>query len=194
MTEPVKDMVFLSCAFKIAGHPELETAYRRNLEVLCQAMINKPAMTGSIRRALSVLPPSDVNLQDDDTKNLATQVLSLTNIHLRNSVLAPFRTETSTLNYAGQILDLSTHRTLDHAAKVQVPILVVGCEVDQVAVAGMSRAVAGVFSTSRHVELPGATHYSFYDRPELVAKMADSFFQESKDTVSREEAPAIIAS
>jgi len=192
--EPVKDMLFLSCVFKIPGHPELETAYNRNLDVLCQAMINKPAMTGSIRRALFVPPPSDVNLHDDDTKKLATQVLSLTNIHLRNLVLAPFRTETSTFNYAGQILDLSTHRTFEHAAKVQVPVLVVGCEVDQAAAAEKSRAVAGVFSTSCHVELPGATHYSFYDRPELVAKMADSFFQESRDTVSREEAPLIIAS
>jgi hypothetical protein len=34
--------------------------------------------------------------------------------------------------------------------------------------------------------LPGATHYSFYDRPELVAKMADSFFQESRDAVRRD--------
>jgi len=184
--EPVKDMVFLSCVFKIAGHPELETTYNRNLDALCQFMINKPALTGSIRSALCAPPSSDVNLQDADTKHLATQILSLTNIHLRNLVLAPFRTETSTFNYAGQILDLPTHRTLEHAAKVKVPVLVVGCELDQAAAAGKSRAVAGVFSTSRHVELPGATHYSFYDRPELVAKMADSFFQESRDAVRRD--------
>ncbi len=191
---PVLDMVFLSCAFKIAGHPELETAYGKNLESLCQIMIDKPAMTGSIRRALSVTPAIDINLEDDDTQSLAIQVLSLANVHLRNSVFAPFRTETSTFNYAGQILDLSAHHTLEHAAKVQVPILVLGCELDQVAVAAKSILVANLFSRTRHVELPGATHYSFYDRPELVASLVESFFQESRATATREEVAVAVGS
>src|SRR5206468_5684401 len=120
-----------------------------NLEGLCQSMINDPKMTGSIRRSLSVPPVSDVDLSDSDPKKLAIQVLSLTNVHLRNSVLTPFRTETSTFNYARQILDLSSYRTLEHAAAVQVPILIVGCERDQVAAAAQSGVVAGLFSTSR---------------------------------------------
>ena len=86
-----------------------------------------------------------------------------------------FRTETSTFNYAGQILDLSTHHTLEQAPKVQVPILVLGPELDQVAVAAKSSLVANLFSRTRHVELPGASHYSFYDRPELVASLMESF-------------------
>ena len=105
-------------------------------------------------------------------------------------MLTPFRTETSTFNYARQILDLSSYHTLEHAAAVQVPILIVGCERDQVAAAAQSGVVAGLFSTSRHVELPGATHYSFYDRPELIAGMMASFFQESRTTAKQESITA----
>jgi len=181
----VRDMVFLSCAFRIAGHPEMETAYVRDLEALCQSIIDQPAMTGHIRRSLSAPPASNIDMEDDDSKNLAIQVLSLPNIHLRSSLLAPFRTETSTFNYAHQIIDLTTYHTLEHAASVQVPILLLGCERDQVADPAKSGVVAGLFSRTRHMELPGATHYSFYDRPELVASMMEAFFQESKASANR---------
>jgi pimeloyl-ACP methyl ester carboxylesterase len=185
--DPVVDMVFLSCGVEIASHPELETPYARNLQALCKGIIENPAITSSIQRSLSVPVESEVSLGVGDAKANAVQVLSLTNIHLRNSVLAPFRTETSTYKYAQQILDLASYRTLDHASRVNVAVLIIGCEYDQVAVAAKSNVVARLFPASRHVELPGATHYSFYDRPEQVAEIIEFFFKESQAIEPRKE-------
>jgi len=150
-------------------------------------MIEHPAITSSIQRSLSVPVKSEVSLGAGDAKAWAIEVLSLPNVHLRNFVLAPFHTETSTFNYAQQIVDLASYRTLDHAAKVEIPILIIGCEYDQVAATAKSAVVSRMFSSSRHVELPGATHYSFYDRPEQVAGMIESFFKESQATTRRDD-------
>lgn len=176
----ILDMVFLSCAFKVAGHPELETAYGNNLEALCRVMVNNPKTTSYVRNALAVPLSSDINLDDNDTKHLADQVLLLANTKLRNCVLVPFQTETSTFNYARQILDLATYPTLEYAGRVEVPVLLIGCECDQVAAAAKSSTVAPMFPISHHVEFPGATHYSLYDRPKLVADMMHSFFKKSR--------------
>ena len=183
----ILDMVFLSCGFGIADHPELETPYNRNIEILCRAMIANPAITSSVQRSLSVPLASEASQGDDDAKAHAVQVLSQTNIRLRNSVLAPFRTETSTFKYAQQIVDLASYRTLDHSARVQVPIFFISCEYDQVAAVAKSAVASRMFPSSRHVELPGATHYSFYDRPEQVAGMIGSFFKESQAAARRED-------
>jgi pimeloyl-ACP methyl ester carboxylesterase len=186
--DPILDMVFLSCGFGITDHPELETPYSRYMETLCRAMIENPVITSTIQRSLSVPLASGARLGDSDAKARAVQVLSLTNIHLRNSVLAPFRTDTSTFNYAQQLIDLASYRTLDHAARVHVPVLIIGCEYDQVAAAAKSKVVARLFTTSRHVELPGATHYSFYDRSEQVAGIIKCFFKESQAIACRKDA------
>jgi len=117
--EPILDMVFLNCAFTIPGRSDLQTSYGETLEALCRIMIDNPSMTGSIHRSLSVPPVTEANLDDSDAEGRAIQVLSLTNIHLRESVRAPFRTEISTFNYARQILHLVASPTLDYAAIVQ---------------------------------------------------------------------------
>ena len=177
--EAVRDMVFLNCAFKFADHPEFETAYGKNLETLCRVMLDKPATTPSIRRSLSVSPDIDIDLMDEsDIKGLAMKVLALTNVDLRNDVLAPFQTEVTMINYAHQILDLATYPTLEHSPKVEVPILVLGCECDQVAKPAKASTAAQLFPDTRHIELPGASHYSFYDRPELVAGIMENFFHD----------------
>jgi pimeloyl-ACP methyl ester carboxylesterase len=186
----VQDMVFLNCTIKVADHPELETAIGKNLESLCQAIIRNPKMTDSIRKSLSVPLPSEIDMDGLDSKNLAKQVLLLANVHLRNCVLVPFQTETSTFNYARQILDLTTYPTLEYASRVEAPILVIGCECDQVAGAAKSSIVAGMFPNTRHVELPGATHYSFYDRPRLVYGMMQSFFHEQRSVAAQDPVEA----
>jgi pimeloyl-ACP methyl ester carboxylesterase len=143
-------------------------------------------MTASIRKSLFVPLPSEIDMDGLDSKNLAKQVLLLANVHLRNCVLAPFQTETSTFNYGRQILDLATYPTLEYASRVEAPILVIGCECDQVAGAAKSSIVAGMFPNTRHVELPGATHYSFYDRPRLVDGMMQSFFHEQRSVAAQD--------
>jgi pimeloyl-ACP methyl ester carboxylesterase len=170
----------------VADHPELDTAIFKNLDSLCQAIIRNPKMTASIRKSLFVPLPSEIDMDGLDSKNLAKQVLLLANVHLRNCVLAPFQTETSTFNYGRQILDLATYPTLEYASRVEAPILVIGCECDQVAGAAKSSIVAGMFPNTRHVELPGATHYSFYDRPRLVDGMMQSFFHEQRSVAAQD--------
>ncbi|HEX7288659.1 MAG TPA: alpha/beta fold hydrolase [Candidatus Angelobacter sp.] len=174
--ESILGMVFLNSVFKFAGRPELETPYSTNLEKLCRLLDARPEMAPSVMRSLSTPPANDINLMDEtDTNNTARQVLSLTNVDLRTHVLAPFRTVTTTLNYARQILDLLACPTLEKTARVEVPILIVGCEYDQVASAAKSREAAGLFPRCRHIELPGATHYSIYDRAGVVAAMLRRF-------------------
>jgi pimeloyl-ACP methyl ester carboxylesterase len=182
--ESILGMVFLNSVFKFVGRPELETPYSTNLEKLCRLLDLRPEMAPSVMRSLSTPPASDINLMDEtDTSNTARQVLSLTNVDLRTHVLAPFRTVTTTLNYARQILDLLSCPTLEETTRVEAPILIVGCEYDQVASAAKSREAAGLFPRCRHIELPGATHYSIYDRSGVVAAMLRRFFRSPSSVV-----------
>jgi pimeloyl-ACP methyl ester carboxylesterase len=182
--ESILGMVFLNSVFKFAGRPELETPYSTNLEKLCRLLDQRPEMASSVMRSLSTPPANDINLMDEtDTSNTARQVLSLTNVELRTHVLAPFSTVTTTLNYAREILDLLSCPTLEKTGRVEVPILLVGCEYDQVASAAKSREAAGLFPRCRHIELPGATHYSIYDRTGVVAAMLRRFFRSPSSMV-----------
>lgn len=183
--EMVMGMAYLNTAFKVAGRPDLETPYGINLEKLCRLLSTHPEMTPSVMKSLSAPPATDINLMDEtDSSNAARQVLTLTNVHLRSLVLAPFRTIEMTQKYAGQILDLAATPTSEKAAQVEAPILMMGCEFDQVAQAAKSREAARLFPNCRHVELPGATHYSIYDRTELVSAMLQRFFQDSSSVAN----------
>jgi pimeloyl-ACP methyl ester carboxylesterase len=176
--ESILGMVFLNSVFKFTGRPELETPYSTNLEKLCRLLDNRPEMAPSVMRSLSTPPANNIDLMDEtDTNNIARQVLALSNVDLRTHVLAPFRTVTTTLNYARQILDLLSCPTLEKTARVEAPILIVGCEYDQVASAAKSREAAALFPRCRHIELPGATHYSIYDRTGVVSAMLRRFFR-----------------
>lgn len=190
--ESIVGMVFLNSVFKFVNRPELETPYSINLEKLCRLLDLRPEMAPSVMRSLSTPPANDINLMDEmDTNSTAQQVLSLTNVDLRTHVLAPFRTVTTTLNYARQILSLLSCPTLEKASRVETPILIIGCEYDQVASAAKSREAAGLFPRCRHIELPGATHYSLYDRTELVAAMLRRFFHDPSSVIETERHVAV---
>jgi len=190
--ESILGMVFLNSVFKFVNRPELETPYSINLEKLCRLLDLHPEMAPSVMRSLSTPPANDINLMDEtDTNNAAQQVLSLTNVDLRTHVLAPFRTVTTTLSYARQILSLLSCPTLEKASRVEAPILIVGCEYDQVASAAKSREAAGLFPRCRHIELPGATHYSLYDRTELVAAMLRRFFHDPSSVIETKQHMAV---
>lgn len=177
--EMVMGMAYLNTAFKMPNRPDLETPYGINLEKLCRLLGTHPEMTPSVMKSLSAPPTTDINLMDEtDSSNAARQVLTLTNVHLRSLVLSPFRTVPMTQNYARQILDLTATPTAEKASQVEAPILMMGCEYDQVALAAKSREAARSFPNCRHIELPGATHYSIYDRTELVSAMLQRFFED----------------
>jgi pimeloyl-ACP methyl ester carboxylesterase len=177
--EAVLGMVFLNSVFKLSDRPDLETIYSNNLVKLSNTVSSHPEMAPSVMRSLSAPPANDINLMDEtDSHNTAKQVLSLTNVDLRTRVLAPYRTVKTTMSYSRQILDLISNPTLDQAARVDSSILIIGCEFDMVAAPAKSREAAQRFPRCKHVELPGATHYSIYDRTETVATMLLRFFQD----------------
>jgi pimeloyl-ACP methyl ester carboxylesterase/nucleoside-diphosphate-sugar epimerase len=183
--EMVMGMAYLNTVYKVAGRLDLDTTYGINLEKLCRLLDTHPEMTPSVMKSLSAPPASNINLMDEtDSGNAARQVLALTNVHLRSLVLAPFRTVQRTQNYARQIVDLVDTPTAAKAPRVESPILMMGCEYDQVALAAKSREVARLYPNCRHVELPGATHYSIYDRTELVSAMLQRFFQDPSSVAS----------
>ncbi|MBZ5523787.1 MAG: alpha/beta hydrolase [Acidobacteriia bacterium] len=177
--EAVLSMVFLNSAFRLSDHLDLETIYANNLVKLCNTLRDHPEMAPSVMRSLSAPPANDINLMDEtDSHNTAKQVLTLTNVDLRTKVLAPYRTVKTTLNYSRQILDLISNPTVDQAARVDPSILIMSCEFDLVAAPAKSREAALRFPRNKLVELPGATHYSIYDRTEMVATMLLRFFQD----------------
>ncbi len=111
-------------------------------------------------------------------ERMATGVLSMMNKDLRQHVLAPFQSESILINYSRQLLDFWSYDTKMKAGRVNVPVLLISSEYDNVASPAMSRMAARHFPTARHVQVQGATHFCLYDRPDLIAELIDSFFQD----------------
>jgi pimeloyl-ACP methyl ester carboxylesterase len=174
-------MVFLNSTFRCLGGPEeYETDYEHNLEPLCRMLNRRPETAASVMKSLQASNSGDhINLlEESDPEQLAAGVLSLINVDLKHEVLMPFRNETTMLNYSHQVLDFWSCNTLEHAPRVQIPVLVIGSEYDKNASPAMSRLAAELFPTARYVQLQGATHYCFYDRPDLITDLIERFFHD----------------
>jgi pimeloyl-ACP methyl ester carboxylesterase len=174
-------MGFLNSTFRCLGGPEeYETDYEHNLEPLCRLLNRRPETAASVMKSLqaSISGNSIDLLEESDPEELAAGVLSLINVDLKQDVLMPFRNESIMLNYSHQVFDFWSHNTLEHAARVQIPVLVIGSEYDKSASPAMSRLAAELFPTARYVQLQGATHYCFYDRPDLIAELIERFFDD----------------
>jgi pimeloyl-ACP methyl ester carboxylesterase len=177
----VPAMVFLNSTFRCLGGPEeYETDYEHNLEPLCRLLNRRPETAASVMKSLQASISGDnINLlEESDPEQLAAGVLSLINVDLKQEVLMPFRNESTTLNYSQQVLDFWSHNTLEDAPRVQIPVLVIGSEYDKSASPEMSRLAAELFPTARYVQLQGATHYCFYDRPDLITELIERFFHD----------------
>jgi pimeloyl-ACP methyl ester carboxylesterase len=180
----VRSMAFLNGTFKCGGSPEeFDSPYEQNLESLCRMLVRKPAMAASVRKTFqSPVEESETELlEGPDSEQMSVSVLSLINADLKSYVLAPFRTEETTVNYAHQLVDFWAHDSRPKAAEVQIPVLLVGAEYDQVATPAASQMAAGLFPKARHVHVSGATHYCLYERPEFVAGLLKGFFDNSAD-------------
>jgi pimeloyl-ACP methyl ester carboxylesterase len=174
-------MVFLNSTFRCLGGPEeYETVYEHNLEPLCRLLNRRPETAASVMKSLQASVSGDkINLlEESDPEQLAAGVLSLINVDLKHEVLMPFRNESTMLNYSRQVMDFWSHNTLEHAPRVQIPTLVIGSEYDKSASPAMSRVAAEHFPAARYVHLQGATHYCFYDRPDLITELIERFFHD----------------
>jgi pimeloyl-ACP methyl ester carboxylesterase len=175
-------MAFLNGTFKCNGSPEeLDSPYEQNLESLCRMLVRKPAMAASVRKTFQQREEESETelLEGSDTEQMSLSVLSLITSDLKSYVLAPFRTEETTVNYAHQLMDFWSHDARSKAAEVQIPVLLMGTEHDQVATPASSQMAAELFPKARHVHVGGATHYCLYDRPDFVAGLLKRFFDES---------------
>jgi pimeloyl-ACP methyl ester carboxylesterase len=177
----VPAMVFLNSTFRCLGGPEeYETDYEHNLEPLCRMLNRRPETAASVMKSLQASVSGNNNnlLEESDSEQLAAGVLSLINVDLKHEVLMPFRNESTMLNYSRQVLDFWSHNALEHASRVQIPVLVIGSEYDKSASPAMSRVAADLFPTARYVQVQGATHYCFYDRPDLITDLIERFFRD----------------
>jgi pimeloyl-ACP methyl ester carboxylesterase len=176
----VRSMVFLNTTLKCAGSPEdLDSPYEKNVESMCRALARKPAMAATVMKTFQERSePNEIEtLKDPDCEQMSATVLSQMNGKLREHVLAPFRTETTTVNYAHQLIDFWNFDVRDKAGTVSVPVLLMDAEYDQVATPAASREAAKLFPAARRVHVEGATHYCLYDRPEFVAGLLKQFFK-----------------
>lgn len=193
----VQSMAFLNGTFKCTGSPqELDSPYEHNLESLCRLLVRKPAMSDSVMKTLMarVEQPEVELLERADAEQLSISVLSRANPSLKSYLLAPFRTNATTVNYAHQLVDFWSHDARPKAGKVRVPVLLVGTEYDQVATPQASEQAAALFPDSRYVLVRGATHYCLYDRPQFVADMLRTFFDASSNAINKKMmAPASLA-
>lgn len=178
-------MVFLNSTFKCDASPsEIDTPYEKNLESLCRMLVHKPSLAASVMKTFQsrIEPEQAIVLNSRDGEQTSIAVLSMMNAGLKPYVLAPFRSEQTTLNYAHQMLDFWAHDSQASAHKIRIPVLIMGVELDQVVPPEASRIAAEHFPNARYVYVRGATHYCLYDRPDFVAGLLRTFF-ENPDTL-----------
>jgi pimeloyl-ACP methyl ester carboxylesterase len=116
-------------------------------------------------------------LESPDGEQVSVAVLSRMNGNLKSYVLAPFRTEATTVNYARQLIDFWACDVRAQASMISVPVLLISAEYDQIATPAASREAAILFPNARSLCVKGATHYCLYDRPEFVAGLLKQFFE-----------------
>jgi pimeloyl-ACP methyl ester carboxylesterase len=176
----VRSMVFLNTTFKCDGSPEeLDSPYEKNLESLCRVLARKPAMAPMVMKTFQSRSEPDETevLEGADGEQVSEAVLAQMNGNLRSYVLAPFRTEATTIHYAHQLIDFWACDVRAQAAMISVPVLLVSAEYDHVATPAASREAAKLFPNARYLHVKGATHYCLYDRPEFVAGLMRRFFE-----------------
>jgi pimeloyl-ACP methyl ester carboxylesterase len=175
----VRSMIFLNSTFKCDGSPEeLNSPYEQNVESLLRMLVKKPAIAAMVKKTFQA--PAETNevelLRGVDGEEASVSVLSLMNAHLKASVLAPFKTEQTTFNYAHQLIDFWSRDVRPRAKEVTVPVLLIAAEYDQVATPAGSRAACDLFPNARYLCVRGATHYCLYDRPEFLGGVLKNFF------------------
>src|SRR5262249_13196999 len=130
----VRSMVFLNSNFKCVGREQLDTPYARALDSLARSVVRKPAMAASVMESLELMNSgTDLNPPQPNDAQLDVRVLSLINADLKSEVIAPFRNEQTTINYAHQLLEFATHDLKLSAGQLSIPVLLIASEYDQVA-------------------------------------------------------------
>ncbi len=155
----VASMVLLAGTY---GDPSTETGYQKRLDKVFELLERSPGMAPTVRGMLT----------DSASVAQEPEVLARADPELQSALLAPYRSDESTLAYAKQIRDF-WNCPLD--TSVGSPTLVVSAELDRIASPKLGLEVARSLPRARFVEMPGATHYCMYDRPDEVAALIRDF-------------------
>lgn len=168
--ERVASMVFLAGTY---GDPSTETGYQKRLGKVFELLDRSPGMAATVRGMLtdSAAVAAGLSEQAGDFAQ-EPEVLARADPSLHSALVAPYRSDESTLAYAKQIRDFWSC-SLD--AGVGIPTLVVGAELDRIASPKLGQEVARTLPRGRFVVMPAATHYCMHDRPDEVAALIRDF-------------------
>ncbi len=175
--ERVASMVFLAGTY---GNPTTETGYQKRLGKVFELLNRSPAMAATVRGMLtdSASVAAGLSSQSAQAGSELVQepeVLARADPRLQEALVAPYRSDETTLAYAKQIRDFWS-RPLDADARTAgCPTLVVSAEFDRIASPKLGQDVAKTLPRGRFVEMPGATHYCMFDRPDEVAALVREF-------------------
>jgi pimeloyl-ACP methyl ester carboxylesterase len=183
----VESMVFLNPSLKGPGlSDELDTAYERTLQQLCELVDRRPDMAAFVRNALR---DSIRRRAEADESSFPEAAVSAMNADLLERVLDPFRSEASTVSYCRQLLDFWSR----DAAATAIPVQLVAAEFDEVVSPAMVKTARDLLGATAYVEIRGATHYCLYDRPEMVAGLIEGFFRRTAAQAAEPNRQLILA-
>ncbi len=172
----VATMVFLAGTY---GDPSSEVGYQKRLGKVFELLDRSPAMAATVRGMLTASASVAAGLSETGGDFAQEpEVLARADPRLQSALIAPYGSDESTLAYAQQIRDFWS-RSLDAGASS--PTLVVGAELDRIASPRLGQEVAKTLPRARFLEMPGATHYCMYDRPDEVAALIRNFLASGKD-------------
>jgi pimeloyl-ACP methyl ester carboxylesterase len=170
----VASMVFLAGTY---GDPSSETHYQKRLGTVFELLARSPGMTATVRGMLtdSASVAAGLSEQAGDFAQ-EPEILARADPGLQPALIAPYRSDESTLAYARQIRDFWSCPLDAEARAAGSPTLVVSAEFDRIASPKLGLEIAKILPRARFAEMPGATHYCMYDRPDEVAAMIRNFF------------------
>jgi pimeloyl-ACP methyl ester carboxylesterase len=175
--ERVASMIFLAGTY---GNPTTETGYQKRLGKVFELLDRSPAMAATVRGMLTDSASVAAGLSSQAAQAGSelvqeTEILARADPRLQTALVAPYRSDETTLAYAKQIRDF-WNRPLDADARAaDCPTLVVSAEFDRIASPKLGQDVAKTLPRGRFVEMPGATHYCMFDRPDEVAALVRDF-------------------
>jgi pimeloyl-ACP methyl ester carboxylesterase len=90
------------------------------------------------------------------------------------------------------MMDFWANDSRQKAARVTIPVLLIGAEYDQIISPASSEMGAGLFPVAWHVHLTGATHYFLYDRAEMLSGLLKTFFENPGELpIAQHKLPAV---
>jgi len=168
-------MVFMNGAYmSLPGLERFETPFEQTMLKLCQVVARRPDLAVMVMSSMRALLAGDT----PGKNGVASPLEGVAGLsELKASLIEPFSSVETTINYSRQEVDYVSHDIAPSLAAVNVPVLLLGGQNDRVSSADMSKAVAARLPNADYAEIENGTHYFLYEHPERVTALIDTFFQ-----------------